>query len=156
MRQEGAKSFKEFGEKLTAIGAKCKEAGLQLCYHNHSFEFEQVDGKYGLDILFDAADPELVQAEVDVYWVQHAGEDPAELIRRYLNRCPLLHMKDIADDEEKSFAEVGEGILDFEAIIEASNVGGTQWYIVEQDRCKNPPLESIATSLKNLRGMLAA
>ena len=152
-KRNSEKGYREAAELLNVVGEKCQREGLQLCYHNHSFEFQTFGGKYGFDILYEESDPKLVQAQIDVYWVKHGGEDPVDYIKRYSGRCPLIHLKDMADDAERSFAEVGEGILDFEAIFEASDASGAKWYIVEQDTCKRPPLESVRISLENIKSM---
>ncbi len=136
---------------MSEVGGQLAERGLVLCYHNHSFEFQTFDGEYGLDIFYGAAHPTHVQGEIDTYWVQHGGEDPAEYIRKMPGRTPLIHIKDMAEDG--AFAEVGEGVLDWEAIFEASEAGGAAWYIVEQDVCQRPPLESVRLTLDNLRKM---
>ncbi len=152
-RRGSADAYRALGEVLNRAGAACKARGMQLCYHNHDFEFQQFEGQYGLDILYAATDPELVQAELDTYWIKKGGTDPAAYIRQYAGRCPLIHLKDIAADEGGSFAEVGEGTQDWPAIFSASETAGARWYIVEQDSCPRPPLESIAISLRNLRAM---
>jgi sugar phosphate isomerase/epimerase len=85
--------------------------------------------------------------------VQRGGRVRAAYIRRYSGRCPLIHLKDMAADEKRSFAEVGEGTMDWPAIFAASEAGGARWYIVEQDTCQRPPLESVTLSLRNLRAM---
>jgi sugar phosphate isomerase/epimerase len=100
-----------------------------------------------------ACDPQLVHAEIDTYWVQHGGEVPAEYLQRYAERCPLVHLKDMLDDADRTFAEVGEGILDWESIFAAAESGSAQWGIVEQDRCQRPPMESARLSFENLQKM---
>lgn len=152
-RRQSASDWKKLAESLNRIGEETKRNGIQLCYHNHAFEFEKFDSKYALDILYEHTDPELVKAELDIYWISRGGENPAEYIRKYANRVPLVHLKDVADDEAKSFAEVGEGTLDLASVFAASESSGAQWYIVEQDVCKRPPLESIKISINNLRQM---
>lgn len=151
-RKDGA-AWRATAAALQAIGQKVVDAGFTFCYHNHSFEFERFDGQYGIDILFGATDANLVQSELDTYWVQHGGEVPAEYITKLSGRVPLIHLKDMLDDAGRSFAEVGEGILDWTAIFEAGGAAGAQWYIVEQDRCQRPPMESIRISLENLKKM---
>jgi len=136
---------------FNSVGEKCKQNGLTFCYHNHSFEFEKFDDTYALDLLFGATKPELVKAELDTYWVKYGGADPVDYLRRYAGRCPLVHLKDMADDEKRSFAEVGRGILDWNAIFEAAEAGGVEWYIVEQDTCPGPPIESARISFENLK-----
>src|SRR5436853_835239 len=152
-RRQSADDYRALAEILNRAGATCKQRGLQLCYHNHAFEFQRFDGQYALDILYRATDPDLVKGELDTYWIRKGGADPAAYIRQYSGRCPLIHLKDMAADEKQSFAEVGEGTLDWPAIFTAAEAGGARWYIVEQDVCPGPPLESIARSLRNLQAM---
>lgn len=152
-RRRGAAGWAETAGKMTEIGRKLKAEGLQLCYHNHSFEFEKFDGTYGLDMLYSTADADAVQAELDTYWVKHGGEDPVDYINRYSGRVPLVHVKDMEAGPDRAFAEVGEGILDIRGIFEASERAGAAWMIVEQDTCKRPPLESVKLSLDNIKKM---
>ncbi|MGC8667929.1 MAG: sugar phosphate isomerase/epimerase family protein [Chthonomonadales bacterium] len=152
-RRKSAEDYRRLAERLNTIGRECKEAGLQLCYHNHAFEFERFDGRTGYDLLFGATDADLVAAEVDTYWAEYAGHDAADLIRRLSGRVPLIHLKDMAGKPQGAFAEVGEGVLDFAAIAAAAHAAGTHWFIVEQDVCARPPLESVEISLRNLRRM---
>ncbi|MDA1192016.1 MAG: sugar phosphate isomerase/epimerase [Candidatus Poribacteria bacterium] len=147
-RRKTGDDWKRAAENMTAIGKKLADAGIVLCYHNHAFEFETFDGKYGLDILYDNSDPQYVQAEIDTYWVQKGGVDPAAYIRKLSGRTPLIHIKDM--DTDGDFAEIGEGTLDWDAIWSACEASGAKWYIVEQDRCKRPPVESATLSVNNL------
>jgi sugar phosphate isomerase/epimerase len=153
-RGKGAEGFRAFAERLNVIGEKARQAGMRLCYHNHSLEFKKADGKYLLDILLDAADPKLVGAEVDVYWVKHGGDDPVAFITRHAGRCPLIHMKDMTGGSEPTDTPVGTGILDMKGIIRVSRKAGARWFIVEQDTPKQPILGAVETSLKNMRELL--
>jgi sugar phosphate isomerase/epimerase len=139
---------------MNEVGAAYKERGLHLYYHNHAHEFKQVNGKYILDIFYENTHPELVYAQIDVYWVQYAGVDPASYLRKYPGRCPLVHIKDM--DEDRGFAEIGEGILDWDDIFAACEEVNAGWCIVEQDRCNRPSMESARLSFENLkaRGMV--
>lgn len=137
-------------QKLNEIGERCREAGLTFLYHNHDWEFRQYDGEYVLDLLMRETDPALVQLELDTYWVAKGGEDPAAYLAKRKNRCPLLHIKDMEPGEERFFAEIGEGVLDFRAIAESAAAVGTEWLVVEQDACRRDPFESLAISYRNL------
>lgn len=150
-RRKTAQDWMTLAQSLNEIGARCHAAGFQLCYHNHAFEFETFDGLGAYDILFDAVDPKYVNAEIDVYWVRYAGGDPAALIRRFAGHTPLIHIKDMTGGTPHTFAEIGEGIIDFKPIFEAGQSSGAQCYIVEQDQCSRPPLESIDISWRNLQ-----
>jgi len=151
-RRGDAAGYRALASVLTRAGAKAKEYGLSFFYHNHAFEFERVDGQYALDVLFEAADANLVNSEFDVYWAQYGNVDPVAYIHKLGRRCTLIHMKDMAPDEARSFAEVGEGTMDMDAIVAAGQEVGVQWYIVEQDLSKNrPALEAARLSLRNIK-----
>ncbi len=152
--EKGADGFKAFGEKMNAIGEKVAAAGMELYYHNHSFEFKKEGGKYLLDYLWEASNPKFVKAEIDVYWVKDGGEDPAAYIAKLKGRCPLLHMKDMTSGTPKTYAPVGTGILDMKVIVKAGRSAGVRCYVVEEDTTQIPPLESIAISCKNMRELL--
>jgi sugar phosphate isomerase/epimerase len=135
--------------KYSLIGKKLKKNGLQFCYHNHAHEFVKYDGEYIFDTIYKNTDKDILKAEIDTYWVYHAGLSPVEYIRKYSNRCPLLHLKDMRPGDRDT-AEVGEGIMDIGAIIKAAEETGVKWLIVEQDNCLRPPLESVKISIGNL------
>ncbi len=143
--------FEAGAGRLNAVGASLKAHGLTLGYHNHNFEFQRHGNRYGLDIIYDGTDPDLVVGEVDVFWVVYAGADPAAWLQQHPGRCPLVHIKDMAPGDERTFAEIGEGIIDFKPIFAAAQANGARWYIVEQDTCRRPSLESAELSLRHLR-----
>jgi len=147
-----AEGLQTLTSSLNRLGARLKAADLILYYHHHAFEFDTYEGRRGWDIIVAETDPDLVKLETDVYWAAYAGEDPASVIRRSAGRFPLVHLKDmIGEGEERTFAEIGEGTLDFDPIFEASEAQGVRWYIVEQDRCARPTLESAQLSIENLK-----
>lgn len=139
---------------LEETGKKCRAAGLRLGYHNHDFEFKRYDGEYGFDILFGKTTPENLVAELDTGWAFNAGADPVEYLGRYKGRCPLIHVKDFLTRGERTFAEIGMGIIDIGAIIKAAAAAGTEWAIVEQDATSLPTLESVEISFNNLKKIL--
>jgi sugar phosphate isomerase/epimerase len=144
--------FRKAAASMNKIGAELKKAGMVLYYHNHNFEFDVLEGQRGIDILLKETDPALVKFQCDVYWVYYAGQDPAAFIRAHAGRFPLIHLKGMTGaGEKRTFTEVGEGVLDFKAIFAASESQGAEWYIVEQDICARPSLESARISLQNLK-----
>jgi len=154
----GEDGFKRFAAEASKVGEKLYQAGLTFSYHNHSFEFVRFGKRTGLDIVYEESDPRFLQAEIDTYWVQHGGGDPAAWIRRMKNRMPVVHFKDmvIVVDETGSrqiMAEIGEGNLNWPAIITACQEAGVEWYAVEQDICQRDPFESLRISYQNLQAM---
>lgn len=149
-----AGGFALFAREASEVARRLKEHGLTFVYHNHSFELQKFGGRTGLQILYEESDPEVFASEIDTYWIQHGGGDPAWWIRRLKGRAPVVHLKDMAmEGSTQRFAEVGEGNLNWPAILEACREAGVRWYIVEQDVCPGDPFESLAISLRNLRAM---
>jgi sugar phosphate isomerase/epimerase len=139
--------YRQLADRLNALGERCRSAGARLHYHNHAWELTQFEGVAGLDRLMEWTEPSTVFLEPDVYWIERGGADPVAYLRRYADRCPYVHLKDVAADG--SFAEVGEGTLDFAPILAAAD--RAEWLVVEQDRSTRPSLESAAMSLGHLR-----
>ena len=155
LRRDAA-GWRSVGAKMAEYGAVLKAAGLTLGYHNHAFEFDVVEnGRYGFDILYDSAPADLLQAEIDTYWVQFGKQDPAAYVATYKDRAPLIHLKDMTAGDNPTFTEIGTGILDFKAIFKAAAGGITAAWIVEQDRCNGPSLDSAKISHDNVRKLLA-
>jgi sugar phosphate isomerase/epimerase len=140
--------------EFRVFGEACRKQGLVFAFHNHAHEFQQMDGQPILDRMYAGVDSSLLQAELDLYWVKKGGAEPRDYMLKYKGRCPLVHVKDMADDADGSFAEVGHGIIDFSGIFAVAEEVGVQGYIVEQDRCYNhPPLTSVKMSIDYLKSI---
>jgi sugar phosphate isomerase/epimerase len=139
---------KSFAKRLNAAGKVLHDAGQVLSYHNHHIEFRRLAGKPILEILFEETDPRYLLGEPDTYWVQHGGGDPVEWCHRLKNRLPILHMKDytVTTENKVTFAEIGNGNLDWKRIIPAAEAAGCQWFCVEQDTCPVDPFDSLKQS----------
>jgi sugar phosphate isomerase/epimerase len=159
-REEGESGFKRFAEEASQIGGQLAEAGMTFSYHNHSFELVRYGTRTGLDIIYDESDPRYLQAEIDTYWIQHGGADPVAWIAKMENRMPAVHLKDmtVIPGEgalgQQIMAEVGEGNLNWPAILQACCDIGVEWYVVEQDTCQRDPFESLKISYENLQTLL--
>ena len=142
----------EFAAKLNVMGEKCKAKGLIFGYHNHAHEFSEFHGEYVLDLLYKGTDAELVKAELDTYWVEYAGVNVVEYIKKHSGRFELIHLKDmqIVGDTKQS-TEVGNGIIDFPSVISEAEKQGATWLIVEQEYFTKPTLESVEISYNNLK-----
>lgn len=141
----------EKARRMNELGADFKRRNISFLYHNHDWEFTRFDGEYALDILLRETDPDLVQTELDTYWIKRAGEDPVTYLQGLKGRAPLLHIKDIEAGEEAMFAEIGTGILDFPALARVAKDIGVQCLVVEQDQCRRDPFASLQLSYDNLR-----
>jgi hypothetical protein len=133
---------------LGRSGEAAKKAGITLCYHNHTHEFESVDGEIPYDQLLTQISPDILKMEIDLGWASAAGQDPVELFKKSPGRYPLWHVKDIIM-AQKMPTEIGNGSIDFKRIFAASSVAGMQYFFVEQDGATHP-FESITASYKDL------
>lgn len=148
--------LKRFLDELGPVSEKLAKEGMDFSYHNHNHELARYGNKTWLEMLYEQASPEQLKAEIDVYWIQAGGGDPAAWIKKCRGRQPLLHLKDmvVTQNGEQRFAEIGEGNLNWPSILQAALESGVEWYIVEQDTCYNhDPFESLAISYRNLVGM---
>ena len=149
-----AEGYARFAKEASEVAKRLAEGGVTFSYHNHSFELERFNGRTGLEILYEDSDPKYFNSELDTYWIQHGGGDSAAWIRKLKGRAYIVHLKDMAmDDRTQRFAEVGEGNLNWPAILDACKEAGVEWYIVEQDTCQRDPFESLGISLRNLKEM---
>jgi sugar phosphate isomerase/epimerase len=136
---DSAAAVKKLAAQLDAAGAKFRDAGMVLTYHNHHIEFQRFDGKTALDIIYDETGRQNLQSELDTYWVQAGGQNPAQWVAKLRGRLPLLHLKGfkIINPEGKgvvgTMGEIGNDNLNWVEIIAAAESGATEWYIVEQD-----------------------
>ena len=148
--------LQRFLDELKPIAAELSRAGIDFSYHNHNHELARYGKKTWLAQLYELADPDMLKAELDVYWIQAGGGDPAAWVKTCAGRQPLLHLKDMAvsPEREQRMAEIGEGNLNWQAILEAAAQGGVEWYLVEQDYCyERNPFDSLAISYRNLTAM---
>jgi sugar phosphate isomerase/epimerase len=148
--------FREF----EGYARRLARAGLVLQYHNHMFEFEKFgirNGRGGttiLDMLYRGT--KLLQAELDFGWVVRGGHDPVAWARKLKGRLDQVHLKDWGvKDDQPVWREIGEGGIDWPAVIRACRASGTRYFIVEQDSCPitNDPILSLAIGRKNLKAM---
>jgi sugar phosphate isomerase/epimerase len=153
-KSAGREDWVLYAEAFNDIARKYEGSGLRLGYHNHSHELVRYDRKTALQILMETFS-RTVWMEIDTYWIQHGGGDPAAWIAKAAGRIPCVHLKDMAIqlDRTQVMAEVGEGNLDWPAILPACRQAGVRWYIVEQDICQGDPFQSLEISLNNLRQM---
>jgi sugar phosphate isomerase/epimerase len=139
-----------FATEFSEIGKKLQEAGLQFIYHNHKFEFQKFNGMTGMETIIQHADASF-GFEIDTYWVQAGGANPVEWIYRVKDRMQVVHLKDMAiSDDQQVYAEIGEGNMDWTAILKACRDTGVEWYVVEQDTCPGDPYESLEISYRYL------
>jgi sugar phosphate isomerase/epimerase len=121
------------------IGKIAQSNGLVFGFHNHSREFEKIEGKVMYDFMLENTDPGLFCMELDVYWAKKGGYDPVDYLKKYRGRFPLLHIKD-----EKEIGQSGD--MDFKPIFKAAYAQGMKGYFVEVERYDYEPIVSVEKS----------
>ena len=165
MRKEERQTLDDYhriAEKLNEAGEQCNAAGIKLCYHNHAFEFEPIDGTVPYDILIDETDADKLHFELDVFWSSLAGHEPLPLMKKLGNRITLLHLKnkkkgtpliyDEATVPAEAFQELDDGVIDIKKILLLAEKHNVEQCFVEQDQSPDP-LQSINQSTKYLHAI---
>lgn len=166
--REGYDSVMCMSETMNEYGRRLREDGFRYYFHTHHFEFERHQGRYLLDLLLENTDPDYVGIELDVHWAHRGGVDELEWIRKIAGRCELLHLKDFRIKTPRGakreypynrfanieLAEIGDGNLDFPAIIREGIACGSKYLIIEQDETYDRAcFDSVALSAENIRRM---
>ncbi len=146
--------YQPIADKLNVAGQNIRDSGLRFAYHIHGYEFAMINNKRGIDVLMTHLDFNLVELQVDTFWVESAGIDCVEFSKQYIDQIGSFHMKDAASFEPLTDTEVGEGLLDMESIVRLGLSHGIEWFIVEQEETRLGLAESIKRSQKNLRKLI--
>ena len=144
-------AIRTVADEVNESFANARARGMALGYHNHWWEFEtRHGGVCAHELLMARLEPEIF-AEVDTYWARVGGRDPAQVVTELGARARLLHLKDGPADGPKSpMTAVGDGVLDFPAIVAASDT--VRWHIVELDACATDMFDAIEKSYRYLVG----
>jgi sugar phosphate isomerase/epimerase len=157
--QKTVDDFKKFAETFNQLGETCKKNGIRFGYHNHDYGFVPLEGQMPQDVLMQNTDKNLVDFEMDIYWVVTAGQDPIAWIDKYAGRFKLCHIKDRKKgaplSQRDASVDLGTGSIDFKKILKEAGRKGMEYYIVEQEAYENTtPLAAAkadADYMKNFR-----
>ena len=134
--QKTIDDYKKAADQFNKAGEICKKEGLRFAYHNHDYSFVKTEGQIPQQIFMDNTDPDLVDFEMDIYWVVTAGIDPVLYLEKYKNRFRLCHIKDRKKEsvEQCDSCTLGEGSIAYETLLKKANTFGMQYYIYEQEK----------------------
>jgi len=152
-------SYKKMVGDWNEVGKVMKGVGIQFGYHNHNFEFINIDGIVPYyDIFMKEMDADLITMELDLFWATKAGQDPVEMFKKYPGRFQLFHLKDMHTMQDPFFdvikddvCSVGAGVIDFKLILASKDVAGMKHWFVEDDNQGNgKTFEELEISINNL------
>ncbi|HZO88257.1 MAG TPA: sugar phosphate isomerase/epimerase [Chthonomonadaceae bacterium] len=150
-RRNSPAAWRETARLMNEIAERLEPHGMRTGYHNHHIEFQPMEGELPWDIFFGNTRPEVVM-QFDVGNALHGGAQAAPFLKRYPGRAATVHVKEYSATNENAL--IGEGDVDWNEIFNlCETIGGTEWYIVEQESYAYPPLECVDRCLQNLRKM---
>jgi sugar phosphate isomerase/epimerase len=156
--------FRRAAATFNEWGKQCQQQGMRFAFHNHNYEFQDLKGTTGYDILLKETDPELVWLEMDVYWITQAGRNPVLLLNQLGKRVRMLHLKDrkadvptsqVLDASAEHFTEAGSGTIAWRPLLTLAQKLGIEHYYVEQDESDKSPMDSLKISYAFLRKTLS-
>ncbi|MBB1285403.1 TIM barrel protein [Flavisolibacter sp. BT320] len=135
--QKSLDDYKRAAERFNQLGEICKRNGLRFAYHNHDYSFKPMDGQLPQDVMMQATDKDLVDFEMDIYWVVNAGQDPEAWFRKYKDRFRLVHVKDrqrgVGETSQNVSVVLGTGSINFPQILKTGAENGVKHFMVEQE-----------------------
>ena len=141
---ESLDSVKRVCEAINRASELVQSNGLQLGYHNHWWEFKELNGQTTLDVMLDELDDK-VFLEIDTYWAQVGGMDAVEVVKQAGSRAPLIHLKDGSTNLDDAMTAVGAGKMNIPDVVDAT-AATAEWHIVEIDRCDTDMLQAVHDS----------
>lgn len=146
--------YKRVCETLNKASEVVKKNGMKMSYHNHAFEFQQMEGQIPFDLMLKELDPKKVSMEMDIFWVVNAGHDPIKYFEKYPGRFDQWHVKDMDKNDKQRNADVGTGTIDWKAIFAKAKQSGMKHFYIEQESYPAAPIDSIENSIKYLKTIL--
>lgn len=152
--QESIDDFYRLAEQFNELGQIANDAGIKFAYHNHAYTFEEQDGEIPQVVLMENTDPNLVEYQLDMYWVVAAGEDISEWVQRYPNRFTSGHVKDYSGGENAESVTLGTGSIDYPSILEVAQNNGMEYLIVEQEAyAGTTPLDAARANAEYMKNL---
>ena len=156
--QKTIDDYKKIADQFNKAGETCKKAGLRFAYHNHAYTYTPLEGQLPQDVFMDNTDADLVDYEMDIYWVVTAGKDPIAEMKKHENRYRLVHVKDRKKNVPLTNTDasciLGEGSIDYPSILKGANRYGTKFYIVEQEKYDNSsPMASVRANAAYMKSL---
>lgn len=157
--QESLDAYKNYADTFNRCGEICNQHGIKFAYHNHEYTFWELEGAIPQDILMQNTDPNLVEYELDIYWLETAGHDTIEWLKKYPNRFTLSHVKDrevgAADGYGNASTTLGRGSINYHEILRVAKANGMKYFIVEQEKYEGTtPIDSSKDNAEYMRELL--
>ncbi len=148
--RQSADDWKRWAEVCNRLGEVCRANGMRAGYHNHDFEFQAVDGVVPFEVLVSETDADLLDFEIDFFWVTEGGRDVLEVLAMAPERMTMSHIKD--RNVAGHMVDVGDGEIDFAGILASPAAGSMKHCFVEHDAPEDP-FRTVAASHRVLKSI---
>jgi len=145
-------NYKRVCEMINKGGEVCKQYGLKIGYHNHDFEFVELEGQIPFHLMMKELDPKLVSMELDLYWATFSGNNPIDLFAKYPGRFEQWHLKDMDKADRKKNPFLGTGSIDFRKIYASAKLSGMKHAYVEHDTFPASSIETVTADIASVKG----
>jgi sugar phosphate isomerase/epimerase len=146
--------YKRRCDEFNKAGEVCNKHGIRFGYHNHAFEFMELEGKIPYDVMLESLDPKKVAMEMDIFWVVNAGFDPIKYFDKYPGRFEQWHVKDMDKTDKNKNADIGTGTIDYKAIFAKAKKSGMKQFFIEQESYPGEPIDSVEASARYMKTIL--
>ncbi len=142
-------SWLKYAERFNVLSEKLKPQGMMIGYHAHAHDLHPLDGTTSWDVFFSNTGKDVIM-QIDTGNAMSGGGDPVAVLKKYPGRAVTVHLKEYSATNKN--AMIGEGDVKWVEVLRlCRTIGGTKWYIIEEEKDAYPPMEGIAISLKNLK-----
>ena len=153
--QKTMDDWKKIADKFNTVGEQVTKSGLKFGYHNHDYSFKPLDGQIPHEYLLANTDPQKVMFELDMCWIDAAGQDPIAHLKKYGKRYELCHIKDYNRTDGKVVqSDLGKGQVNYKAILAfAKDFSNIKHYLVEQEEYPQSPMVSMKNDADYMKGL---
>lgn len=142
--------WQQLAKRFNELGKASRRHGIRFAYHNHEYEFVMTGDRLPYDVLLEETDRDVVEFEMDIFWIRRGGQDPLAYFRKWKGRFPMVHVKDMTLDGK--MVDVGTGTIDWPSIYAARKEAGIKHWFVEHDEPADP-MQSLAASYAYMKGL---
>ena len=137
--------WKRVADSFNRVGEVVRNGGLKFGYHNHDYSFKAMDGKIPQEYLLANTDPMNVLFELDMCWIEAAGQNAINHLKQYGNRYELCHVKDFKKEANGKVVQqnLGQGVVNYAAILKQARKSGMKHFLVEQEEYPQSSLASL-------------
>ena len=147
--------WKRVADSFNRVGEVVRNGGLRFGYHNHDYSFRPMDGKLPQEYLLANTDPMNVMFELDMCWIEAAGQNAVNHLKQYGSRYELCHIKDYKKEADGKVVQqnLGQGVMNYKAILKQARKSGMKYFLVEQEQYPESPLASMKYDAEYMKGL---